>query len=81
MHGDITMVQGWKVHQLYMKNFTLKQAGPDDGQVAAEPLECSISWDCASTIGDSQNSPIIYDLYDTTDVNSMTGRNLLGALV
>jgi hypothetical protein len=80
MYGDVVLVQGWNIQQFHLKQFTLNEAGPDEGAVAAEPLALSFARQCVNSIGDTQNSPIVFDTYDTNPYNTMTGRNAAGVM-
>jgi hypothetical protein len=47
-HARVSSYRGAEMQELLIKKFRLKKAGPDNGNVAAEPLEMNISGSCGN---------------------------------
>lgn len=92
LSARISSVSGEYSQELLIKKFTLPKAGPDGGDVAAEPLTLSVSLTCgghafedwlkdeAGINHEIMGSPILLRVVNTNPYNEMTGRDLLGAL-
>lgn len=74
--------QNWYMQEMMFKEVLISEAGPDDGDVAAEPLKMSSSFVCADTnqftndwLYDNtelQKSPILFRVRDYSPTNQMT---------
>lgn len=88
--GRISSSFGYHSQEILLKKFKLPKAGPDNGDVAAEPLELSIELACGSHpfeewLSDANGnpevmgSPVVFRVVDQNPYNEMTGRDLDGA--
>jgi hypothetical protein len=74
--------QGWYMQEMMFKEVLISEAGPDDSDVAAEPLKMSSSYVCGGTSQftadwlydnvELQDSPVVFRVRDYSSVNEMT---------
>jgi hypothetical protein len=91
LSGRISSRKGFSSQEILIKKFTLPKAGPDNGDVAAEPLDFSISLTCGTHAFDTwlkndtgtnpeiMGSPVVKRVINKNPYNEMTGRDLTGA--
>lgn len=74
--------QGWYMQEFMFKKCTLSSAGPDEGDIAQEPLSMDAGFVCDETenqfatnwlygITETQKSPVLFRVRDDSNVNSM----------
>jgi len=73
--------QNWYMQEMMFKEVLISEGGPDDGDVAAEPLKMSASFVCAETNAftadwlygnvELQQSPVVMRVRDYSDQNEM----------
>jgi len=80
--GHLVTNQNWYMQEMMFKEVLISEAGPDDGDVAAEPLKMSSSFVCAEDnaftddwlFGNTElhKSPVVFRVRDFSSVNEMT---------
>lgn len=71
--------QGWYMQEFMIKEAVISEAGPDDSDVAAEPLNLSAGFVCSAThpfsdwvaTTEAQSSPVIFRVRDYEPQNEM----------
>jgi hypothetical protein len=79
--GHLVTNQNWYMQEMLFKEITIQEAGPDDGDVAAEPLKMTSSFVCAETNAftaewlyghdELQDSPVVFRVRDFSSQNQM----------
>jgi len=78
--GHLYSNQGWYMQEYIIKEATLPTAGPDDSDIAQEPLDLKVGFVCATThaftnwlygITETQSSPIVFRVRDLNPQNEM----------
>ena len=71
--------QGWYMQEFMIKEAVISEAGPDDGDMAAEPLNLSAGFVCSEThpfsdwvgMSEAQQSPVVYRVRDFNPITEM----------
>jgi len=82
--GVIRSSYGFYSQEIFLKKFTLPKAGPDGGEVSAEPITLSVELTCGGHAFDQyftddvMGSPMVIRVVNKNPYNEMTGRDLAG---
>jgi len=79
--GHLVTNQNWYMQEMLFKEIKIQEAGPDDGDVAGEPLKMTSSYVCAETNAftadwlyghnELQDSPVVFRVRDFSSQNQM----------
>jgi hypothetical protein len=78
--GHLHSNQGWYMQEYMIKEATLPTAGPDESEIAQEPLDLKVGFVCGATSAfddwlegftETQQSPILFRVRDYEPQNSM----------